>query len=69
MPIVFSSEINCYPYVNFSYMYKEGNSAFKYLHSSGYSGRAGDLLKLYESPNDVDYHQPLVPDRQNHWSN
>ena len=68
-PIIFSSERNCYPYANFSFLYKKCDSPFKYLNSGGYIGRAGDILELYDSLKEIDYRQPLAPDRQNQWSN
>jgi hypothetical protein len=67
-PVVFSTEVNCYPYSTFAYLY-QGNRKFKYLNSGGYIGKAGDILQLYKSLKNLDLRQRISADGQYHWSN
>ena len=52
-PIVFSAEINCWPYQELSFLYPKTNTYFKFLNSGGFIGRSGiirDILALNPSP-------------------
>jgi hypothetical protein len=66
--IIFSSEINCYPYVTFSYLYNE-KIKFKYLNSGGYIGRVKDILYALNELEKIDDKCPLGVDKIFSWSN
>ncbi|SDG56288.1 hypothetical protein SAMN04487996_1205 [Dyadobacter soli] len=69
VPVLFSAEINCFPYSAFSYLHKPCPSKFRYLNSGGFIGRAGDILDLYQRFDAIeDSHRYLV-DNNLRWSN
>lgn len=48
MPVVFSTEINCYPQQALSAEYGVGKTKFQYLNSGGYIGTVSALLNLFD---------------------
>jgi hypothetical protein len=69
VPVLFSAEVNCYPYPTFSYLHKETVSKFRYLNSGGFMGRAGDLIDLFRRIDHIDTAHKFHVDAMFDWSN
>ncbi len=69
-PLVFSAEINCWPYRGFESIYPQSTSHFKYLNSGGFIGKAGYLKKIYRDYPifTTAYDEPYTWSNQYYWN-
>lgn len=69
VPVVFSSEANCFPEESFKTEYGAGKTKFQYLNSGGYIGRVSKLLNLLDEFEFIKSTEILLEKDSYNWSN